>query len=173
MKYIYGVATGIALLAMSAVAQEGAQMKVELEKMLATSKIVAARGGVMGKTVKGAPYSGQEVNENSQILGDGTRIHNEMRATVYRDSEGRVRRETGDQVTIWDPVANVNYTLDQKNMTAWKLPMIPANFEIFDKKIVAGQAAAGRAGVVGGFRTADDGGSGSVSVKDGMVTYTK
>src|SRR5688500_16239289 len=152
MKYICGIATGITLLASGAFAQEGAQMKAELERMLATSKIVAARGGVMGKTVKGAPYSGQEINENSQILGDGTRIHNEARTTVYRDSEGRVRRETGDQVTIWDPVANVNYTLDQKNMTAWKLPMIPANFEIFEKKIVAEHAAAGRAGVMGSFR---------------------
>src|SRR6185436_5859336 len=128
MKYMNGVAAGIVLLATSAMAQDVTQMKAELEKMLATSKIVAARGGVMGRTVKGAPYSGQEINENSQILSDGTRIHNEARATVYRDSEGRVRRETGDQVTIWDPVANVNYTLNQKNMTAVKSPMGGAVF---------------------------------------------
>src|SRR6185436_18549220 len=135
MNRIYGMTAGIALLSISAAAQDDAatrekleKMKVELQHAITTSRIVAQGGGVMGRTVKGAPYSGQEVNENTQILGDGTRIHNENRATVYRDSEGRVRRETGDQVTIWDPVANVNYTLNQKNMTAVKSPMGGAVF---------------------------------------------
>src|SRR2546422_11452463 len=120
--------------------------------MVATSKILAANGGVMGRTVKGAPYSGQEVNENSQVLADGTRIHSEIRATVYRDSEGRVRRETGDAVTIWDPVANVNYTLDTKNMRAVKSPMMGA---IFERKIAAEKSAMASAG----------GTNGSVSIK--------
>src|SRR5437016_7666857 len=104
MKRIYGMAAGMALLVVSAAAQDASadKVKVELERMVATSKILAANGGVMGRTVKGAPYSGQEVNENSQVLADGTRIHKEARATVYRDSEGRVRRETGEMVTIWD-----------------------------------------------------------------------
>src|SRR5262249_13087535 len=128
MKRIYGIAAGMAILIMNAAAQDPAvdKVKIELEKMVATSKVFAVSGGVMGRTVKGAPYSGQEVNENSQMLADGTRIHNETRATVYRDSEGRVRRETGEMVTIWDPVANVNYTLNSKNMTAEKSPMPPA-----------------------------------------------
>src|SRR5881409_1162520 len=105
MKRIYGIAAGIALLVMSAAAQDpGAnkdKLKMELDhlkEMALTSKIVSANGGVMGRTVKGAPYSGQEVNENSQVLADGTRIHTEARATVYRDSEGRVRRETPEVV---------------------------------------------------------------------------
>ena len=124
MKRICGIAAPIALFAMSAAAQDtpGEKMR-ELEKMLTSSRIVGMSGGVMGRSVKGAPYSGQEVNENTQVLGDGTRIHNESRAKVFRDSEGRVRREFGDHVTIWDPVANVNYTLDTKNMTAVKSPM--------------------------------------------------
>ena len=171
MHRIYGITAGFALLATSAVAQDTGADKVklklqmeQLEKMVATSKIFTVNGGVMGKTVKGAPYSGQEINENSQVLGDGTRIHNESRATVYRDSEGRVRRESGDTATIWDPVANATYTLDTKNMTAVKLPMPPAMFE---RRLVTANAVAGGAGAGG------RGASPTVSVKDGIVTYTK
>ena len=71
-------------------------------------------GAVRGMTVKGAPYSAEEVNETNQMLADGTRIHRENRTTVYRDSEGRTRRETPDNITITDPVANVTYFLDPK-----------------------------------------------------------
>jgi hypothetical protein len=78
---------------------------------------------VMGKTVKGAPYSGVEVNETTQTLADGTRIHNETQTQVYRDSEGRMRRETPNEVTIWDPVANASWVLHPKEQTARKLPM--------------------------------------------------
>ena len=72
-------------------------------------------GAVRGMTVKGAPYSAEEVNETNQMLADGTRIHRENKTTVYRDSEGRTRRETPDNITITDPVANVTYLLDPKS----------------------------------------------------------
>ena len=85
-------------------------------------------GAVKGMTVKGAPYSAEEVNETNQMLADGTRIHREIRTTVYRDSEGRTRRETPDNITITDPVANVTYFLDPKTMTGQKLPMAAGNF---------------------------------------------
>lgn len=165
MKTLYGIAAGIALLAISAAAQDTSldkfdKVKIEFEKVLATSKMLSTNGGVMGRTVKGAPYSGKEVNENSQVLGDGTRIHNESRATVYRDNEGRVRRENGDEVTIWDPVANVTYNLNAKDMTAVKTPMPPAMFE---RRLFT-------SGAVAGGRGPD---TGTVSVKDGVVTYTK
>lgn len=86
-------------------------------------KIMSLQGGVMGKPVKGAPYSGVEVNETTQTLADGTRIHNESQTQVYRDSDGRMRRETGNEVTIWDPVANTSWVLNTKTQTARKLPM--------------------------------------------------
>jgi hypothetical protein len=75
---------------------------------------------VFGPTVKGAPYSGEEVSESTQVLGDGTRIHNQRSTQVYRDSEGRMRRETPDEISIWDPVQGVSYTLDPKTQTARK-----------------------------------------------------
>ncbi len=46
-----------------------------------------------GKLVKGAPYSAQAVTESVQTLTDGNRIVNKSAAAVYRDSEGRTRRE--------------------------------------------------------------------------------
>ncbi len=80
-------------------------MKIEAERMAAQAKIVGIRSAVIGKTVKDAPYSATEITESNQMLADGTRIHNETTAQVYRDSEGRTRRETPNEVTIWDPVA--------------------------------------------------------------------
>src|SRR5512145_2279990 len=46
-----------------------------------------------GKVVKGAPYSAESVTETIQTLSDGNRIVNKMTSTIYRDSEGRTRRE--------------------------------------------------------------------------------
>jgi hypothetical protein len=87
------------------------------------AKAFAINGAVMGPVVRNAPYSAVEITENTQVLGDGTRIHRENQTNVYRDSEGRVRRETPDQVTIWDPVANASYTLSPKTQTARRLAL--------------------------------------------------
>lgn len=94
-----------------------------------------------GKLVKGAPYSAQAVTETTQTLGDGNRIVNKSVAALYRDSEGRTRREqtlrsigpfatAGEQpqtIFINDPVAGVNYALDSRSMVARK--MSPMKFE--------------------------------------------
>ncbi|MBD0371861.1 MAG: hypothetical protein ICV60_13560 [Pyrinomonadaceae bacterium] len=87
------------------------------------------------KTVKGAPYSAEATTETIQTLSDGNRIVRRNSSTIYRDSEGRTRREqtlgsigqwtaTGEpQKTIFinDPVARVNYVLDPKAQTARKM----------------------------------------------------
>jgi hypothetical protein len=83
--------------------------------------ITVARFGLIGPTVKGAPYAADGVTESSQTLGDGTHINRRETYTIYRDGEGRVRRESGDQVWISDPVAKVSYFLDTKQQTARKL----------------------------------------------------
>src|ERR1044072_8212038 len=46
-----------------------------------------------GKTVKGAPYAAEAVTESIQTLADGNRIVNRITSSVYRDSEGRTRRD--------------------------------------------------------------------------------
>jgi hypothetical protein len=87
-----------------------------------------------GKTVKGAPYSAEAVTETVQVLGDGNRIVRKSSSMLYRDSEGRERREQsieaigamrpkGDPeqtIFISDPVAKVSYVLHPTNRTAEK-----------------------------------------------------
>jgi hypothetical protein len=85
--------------------------------------MMGVKSGVMGPAVKGAPYSALETIENTQTLADGTHINRTTQTMVFRDSAGRMRRETPDSVTIWDPVANVSYALDPKSQTAMKLPL--------------------------------------------------
>ena len=95
-------------------------------------------GGPMFGTVPGAPFSAEGVTTVTQTLADGTRIDRTVRAKMFRDSEGRVRREetilglaplnaTGESqmVTITDPVAGVVYNLDVANRTARKMT-VPA-----------------------------------------------
>jgi hypothetical protein len=87
-----------------------------------------------GKVVKGAPYSAESITESVQTLSDGNRIVNKMTSTVFRDSEGRTRREQTlkglgvlgnseeplQMIFINDPVAGVNYSLDSRSRTAHK-----------------------------------------------------
>lgn len=95
-----------------------------------------------GKRVTGAPYSAQAVTESLQTLGDGNRIVRKSTATLYRDSEGRTRREQtfkaigplaadgepGQTIFISDPVAGVDYSLDVRNQTARKMAPMRFNF---------------------------------------------
>jgi len=88
-----------------------------------------------GKVVKGAAYSATAITESAQTLSNGARITHKTTASIYRDSEGRTRREvtldrvgpfaTADEpaqlVFINDPVAGVHYVLDQRNHTARKM----------------------------------------------------
>lgn len=88
-----------------------------------------------GKVVKGAPYSAQAVTETTRTLGDGNRISRKNTSSVYRDGEGRTRRDqelgaigpwaTAEDprqtVFINDPVAGVNYILDPRTKTARKM----------------------------------------------------
>src|SRR2546429_2684156 len=96
-----------------------------------------------GKPIKGAPYSAEAVTETTQVLGDGNRIVNRSTATLYRDSEGRTRREQTlksiggvtsgalplQTIMISDPVAGVSYSLDPGSRTAQKRPMGSFTFQ--------------------------------------------
>jgi hypothetical protein len=93
------------------------------------------------KEMKGAPYSAETVVESSQTLADGNRIIRKTTGAVYRDGEGRTRREEegtvstttprvssrGPSVSIVDPVAGFSYSLDPENKIAWKTPIGGAN----------------------------------------------
>ena len=88
-----------------------------------------------GMVVRGAPYSAEAVTERTQTLADGNRIVNKSSARVFRDSEGRTRRE--QQITaignweateepphvifIQDPVAKMHYVLEPENKSVRKI----------------------------------------------------
>jgi hypothetical protein len=57
------------------------------------ARFVGAEAFLGGKVVAGAPYSAQAVTEHTQTLPDGNAIHTTTTANVYRDSQGRTRRE--------------------------------------------------------------------------------
>ena len=95
----------------------------------------------MGRTVTGAPFSGQEVTEETQTLANGNVITRKNQANVYRDSSGRVRTErtvpagraaagetsaqtaTRTIVSIHDPVAGVSSELDASAKTARQMTL--------------------------------------------------
>jgi TonB family protein len=84
------------------------------------------------RLVKGAPFSADIVSETIQTLLDGNRIVQRSEGRIYRDSQGRTRNErtfqmggSGEQrqtISIFDPVANVNYMLDPETRIARKTP---------------------------------------------------
>ena len=100
-----------------------------------TVQFMSAEMGFEGAVVKGAPYSAESVNETTQTLSDGNRITHKTSSSIYRDSEGRTRREQSlpaigpwatsgtPEVTVFinDPVSGVNYMLDSNTKTARKM----------------------------------------------------
>src|SRR5262252_9703321 len=87
------------------------------------------RARVEAETVKGAPYSADVINQSIQTLSDGNRIVRTTTSRVYRDSEGRVRREEdrpsgSPGVTITDPVAGSSWVLNVDNRSARQSPML-------------------------------------------------
>jgi TonB family protein len=100
-----------------------------------TFTFVATEMSFDHKVVKGAPYSAEAVTESVQTLADGNRIVRKQSSQIYRDGEGRTRREYTISVlgpwatqedpprtiSINDPVAKVSYTLDPRTRTARKM----------------------------------------------------
>jgi hypothetical protein len=108
-----------------------------------------------GAVVKNAPYSAEAVTETTQTLADGNRIARKTNATLYRDSEGRTRREeslgaigpwassgqAAQSIFINDPVSKTNLVLDTKNKTVRKMPlpkvMMTESLNGAEKKVLA------------------------------------
>src|SRR4051812_30819019 len=112
-------------------------MRVSLSALLIFAFIIpafaqdikVARGS--GNNLKGAPFSAEAVSESVQTLADGNTITRRTVARLYRDSEGRFRREDlpkqlgvpgavvdiPESINITDPVAGVRFTLNPKNQS--------------------------------------------------------
>ncbi len=123
------IITGAAVLIASAVNAQTSEdmLKRQLEERpaVAEHQFVMRERVPLESAIKGAPYSAEILVETNQALVDGNRISRKSTGKVYRDSEGRTRREeerlNGEvSISIVDPVAGVSYMLDPANHIAWK-----------------------------------------------------
>jgi len=94
--------------------------------------------GLENKVVTGVPMSGDLVVTRDTTLADGNHIHTQTTTRIYRDAEGRVRREitfalntpaTGaaqrSMIVITDPVGGKRYVLNPQNKIAHVMPLHP------------------------------------------------
>jgi hypothetical protein len=123
---------------------------VELEKAQLEGKLRAA---VETRTTTGAPYYAEAITEFQQTLADGNRIARKSVVRIYRDSEGRVRREdvgadgAVESVTIVDPMSGRSVVLDGDGRPAVadtrRLVVMPrgagATLEAQRKKVLEGE----------------------------------
>ncbi|HEX7315216.1 MAG TPA: hypothetical protein VF297_14915 [Pyrinomonadaceae bacterium] len=165
---VFSVAAALLLNAVGAAAQQGERRVVVAPPAIEEGEVFIAQGqgapglppqveirgdnlifmatemSFAGKLVKGAPYSAQAVTESVQTLSDGNRIVRKNIAQLYRDSEGRTRREqtvnyigpfaaSGEEtqtVFINDPVAGFTYILEPNSKTARKMPRMELRFKV-------------------------------------------
>jgi hypothetical protein len=99
-------------------------------------RAIAPQGGGGGRVIAGAvetkitpnrPYAAEAITQTVQIMGDGNRIERTQLVKVYRDTEGRTRRETYNAdgtavqlISISDPVAKNGYTLHPDKKVAYQ-----------------------------------------------------
>ena len=93
---------------------------------------VVTTGGVIKlpferDVVKGQPYSAEIETDFVQTLADGNRIVRRTTGRVFRDSEGRVRREEDQAsgaplITITDALTHVSYVLEPALRIARETP---------------------------------------------------
>jgi len=117
-----------------------------------------ARTPLESRVTTGAPYAADAITESVQLLSDGNRISKKSVVKVYRDSEGRTRREQlADNgadllgIDISDPVGESMYFLDPRSKTAFRNGVIVATGRGF---AMANTAPGGR-GTVTAAKTAD------------------
>lgn len=122
------------------------EARAEYERLVQTYTLSVMRP-VETRVTRGAPYSADATTEFTQILADGNRISRKTVTRVYRDSEGRTRREQLKQdgnvepasISIVDPVAGSSFVLDPEKRTARRSAVAMARY-----------AASGAAGGGGG-----------------------
>jgi hypothetical protein len=104
-------------------------------------ELLGFEGGHAGHNVKGAPYSAKAASETTQTLtladGTTTKIYRTTQSALFRDSQGRSRREvtlsgfgplaasgkTHTLVTIADPVAGAHYLVDDEHKVVHKMSL--------------------------------------------------
>ncbi|MEO5895400.1 MAG: hypothetical protein ABIS06_06835 [Vicinamibacterales bacterium] len=149
--------THVKLLAASTVllmpAVGNAQTPAAVAPVVAEGQAVAGKmmaGAVAAKTTVGRPYSAETVTELVQALADGNRIATRNVSRVYRDGEGRTRREminasgAVQAVSISDPIARTSFTLEPETKTAYSA----AGMVTLSPTLAAGGGGRGRGGAI-------------------------
>ena len=98
------------------------------------ARFIGFEAGMPGRVVKNAPYSADLITESVQTLADGNHLRQSSTVKVYRDGEGRTRREQSvnlnglgsnsnmpQLVFINDPVAGVNFALNVREKTGTRM----------------------------------------------------
>lgn len=130
MRIVAATSLGVLLISTAALAQDEVARRQAIE--------IATRVP-LEKAMTGAPYSADTLVEGVQTLADGNRIVRKTTGRVYRDTEGRTRREedavaaTGKNpatgtlstvlrtnISIVDPVSGFSYSLDPERKIAWR-----------------------------------------------------
>lgn len=157
MKYLPAILLFVLGLSLSIEAQQQQQQSPPRTTSAAGGRTVTellAAGSA--SVVKGAPFSAEAVSESVQTLADGNRITRSYATRMFRDSEGRFRREGSaagggfnvvggetsvsshfafisgslqDTISIFDPVANVRYFLNTESKTARRVNVPNASSE--------------------------------------------
>lgn len=114
MKRILIILIGFLLFNISITAQETKTEKKPINAVV-----------IPDKAVKNAPYSAEGITESIQTLVDGNKIKRTTKELLFRDSQGRTRRETESDfsnttrksINITDPIAGFNYYLNPVDKT--------------------------------------------------------
>jgi len=120
-----------------------ATLGVAVNAQNAGPKVIAEISASSEKVVKGSPFSADAVSESVQMLVDGNRITRSSTSKLYRNSEGRFRRESSigaggtmfgsgfysdlsPSTLILDPVSGYRYLLNDNSKTVRALSIKPA-----------------------------------------------
>lgn len=144
---------------MPAVAQPVAPPHTEMATVFVPAQEGLAQvrlAAVESRVVAGRPYSAEATTQFVQVLGDGNKIVRKTTVRIFRDGDGRTRREelaadgTVKSISIYDPVAHVSYVLDPATRTATRsaVQMVYPAKTIPDKVTMEREAAGRVAGKV-------------------------
>ena len=103
------------------------------------AKVLAEIDASSERTVRNAPFYADAVSESVQTLADGNRIVRNSTSKLYRNSEGRFRRDMtsgsggmlsslytyGQGVTLLDPVGGFRYMIDPNSKTTRQIVIKP------------------------------------------------
>jgi len=118
----------LSLMTLMTAAAQDASVPIHFQPAAQVLPAAGGRGGMvmpLPRQEAGKPFSATVTNTTTQTLADGTHLNRTSTMVEYRDSEGRVRVESEDRVTVRDPVSHAAFRLDPSRKTATNLVAAP------------------------------------------------